>query len=209
MSRGENNRFPEEGGREDSRPTGLRFNLSDPAIGSSDEVLHSRDTTLRLVSYPTKYSRQQLFAALKQRQLILGVQLPDAHAGRAVFSVPLSARPLAYEVGAASQGQFTYGDKRLFGELGKLLAITTHTVGDLVLPPDSITKCVAFVDFTRPDEHNLFLVPGVEGVLVTPDVQPKDYYLRQLPLELGDRFHPLAYSEFSHAFDTVTSSFQE
>lgn len=201
--------FSRRGERELSQPTSPRYTLASELIGSDDEIISSSGTDLRLVRYPSSYRQRRLFQALRQKQLVLGVHLPDAHDDRTIFSVPLSARPLAYEVSASRQGEFTYGDKRLFNELGKLMAITNRVTNGCVLPEGSITRLVAFVDFTEPDEHNLFLVPGIERVLTTTELPSREYYLQQLPHEMGNRFHSLAAAEFSQAFDGVMGKSQE
>ncbi|HET9174138.1 MAG TPA: hypothetical protein VFN56_02540 [Candidatus Saccharimonadales bacterium] len=203
------NRYPTSG--EDKVPalqaTGPRFNLSQPAMRNRDTIIENAGSRFRLIQYDVEPSRHNLFLALLNKKLILGEYLSSTNTRSAIFSVPLDARPLAFEVGTSRQGEFTYGDSRLFSELGGLLAITARVTNGMVLPSGSISRSVAFVDFTRPDEHNLYLVPGVERIFNQGSAQNLSYYIDNLSRfnEMGKRFDAQAAAHFTEGFVKVMS----
>lgn len=167
-----------------------RINLRDYSIGvpgRSYRLINYRDTD------PTIRER------LEEQKLILGTRV----SGNA-YKVPRSARPLAYEATESKGGAYSYNDENLLYDLGVLLGSVAYSDPDpsqlavvVTETPHELAQMVAIVDFTHPDEKNLFLVPGAENSVAA--VSRADYenpaflYDQALREVFGESFASLGY----------------
>lgn len=105
----------------------------------------------------------------------------------------MASRPIVYDARSTAHGAFSYGDDVLFYDLGDLLA-KTHLVTGGQLITSEVGKHVAIVEFTKPNERRLFLVPGVEQFVdaLPEDIDPLTHYSAQLAEEFGARFDEAA-----------------
>lgn len=157
----------------------------------------------RVIEYPRLDSeREWVRDGLRMAGLLLGHQV-ESEEGREAFRIPPSSRPILHEASSTAHGAYSYGDDTLFYDLGALLAESYRaTNGRLVA--EQVSKNIALVEFTRPDERRLFLVPGVEAVadFAAAETDPLAYYTDMLSRELGDRFQ-VAAQYFAMGFNEV------
>lgn len=171
------------------RITGLRYNLSNSRIGSEDIFKGHVSGRVRLITYPMprEHGKVVIRATLQAEGLIVGKPLSEKLHGKQVFAVPQSARPITYDASSHAEGAFSYGDDRLFYDLGFLLG-TAQSMGFVL--HEEIAHSVALVEFSRPEDRQLFFVPGIECVMDfnTDGEDHSGYYVDSLRQEFGDRF---------------------
>lgn len=177
--------------------TSARFSFANSAyarqVHLEDYMVGRFPQRTRLIRYQSGANRT-LRGQLQASGLILGRQVESESD---VYVVPKSARPLTYEATMKREGSFSYTDEQLMHDLGSLLgktaALETADGGSWNMialeDPQTLGGLVAIVDFTLPDERNLFLLPGVEEVIVPfpkdtlPD--PAQFYTDQLAHVFG------------------------
>jgi hypothetical protein len=165
---------------------------------------------VRLVTYEQGTPAQtDLQNVLKQHGLLLGEQL-DTETSECAYRVPTSARPLAYDARVESAGSYSYNDRQLFFDLGRLLGgLYTATNDGLVVEGD-LGKAVAFVEFSAPGERPVFLAPGAEKIVrpVLAGQNPLTYYHEQLSKAFDARFDDRS-PYFNSGFSEVVNSLNE
>lgn len=171
------------------RLTGARYSLANPRIASEDFFITHMSGRIRLVSYPAPRSegKRTIRDTLKGEGLVLGVPLFEKSHGKQVYRVPSSARPISYDSSSHAQGAFSYGDDRLFYDLGYLLG-SAQSMGFVL--DEEIGHSVALVEFSRPEEKQLFFIPGIE-CLMDFNMDGEDHlghYTDSLRREFGGRF---------------------
>lgn len=185
------------------RATGSRYSFSDTALAREDRVITHPSSKVRTLEYPAPDADKEVVRnQLRRAGLLLGRPLERSE-GIDAFRIPLSSRPIIYDVQSEAKGAFSYGDDQLFYDLGELLA-KAYEVTDGGLISGEIGRDVAFVEFTQPSERRLFLVPGVESSFnIAPDVNDAlTYYVEKLQQEFSDE-HPDAASYFRMGFTEV------
>jgi len=184
---------PETGSNDVSTPereTHLRYNLRNGVVLEDFSAGHGEHRQ-RLLALRTPNGQQHSFREqLADKELILGRLVRELNNGITYYIVPRSSRPLAYDAGSSAEGSFTYGDKELFYDMGKLFAdISQTTDGKVISEP--IENSLALVEFVRPGERHLYAVPGIEQWLEPLDklVDPLDYYVSMLKgSDLADQY---------------------
>lgn len=175
------------------RRTNPRYNLAHEHIGSKDIVVrHPTGDPVRIVTYPAARGREALVReALISRGLILGQVLSGVDDDEQQFLVPTSARPIAYDARVDAPGAFSYNDEQLFFDLGGLMAALYQSSDEGSVIEGDVGHAVAFVEFTRPNERQLFFTPGVERITqpLPVGVSPINYYSDSLALTFGARFN--------------------
>ncbi len=176
-------------GRE--RMTSLRYSLANENIGSHDELINHPSGQVRLIRYPTPSPegllvRQQLI----DRGLILGALQTGSEEAEQAFVVPLSARPIGYDAGQRLEGAFTYADQQMFHDLGDMLGVLSRLQTRQFALKGDIGRLIVLVEFRRPNERQLYFVPGVEVMKRAQplDTPPLDYYCGRLESQFGKRF---------------------
>ncbi len=155
----------------------------------------------RVISYPRPDAdHMALRDQLRHNDLLLGTLLRDDK-DRSYVKIPASSRPIVYEAQSDAPGIFSYGDTKMWRDLGNLLGTLSEKVDGAILASD-IMPHVAFVEFIRPGEQQLFLVPSVEQQLrfIEEPFDDRMHYLTQLGQECGERFAEFS-PYFSAGFD--------
>jgi len=172
-------------------PTKPRFSLAYDVISSSDTLVKHPAGSTRIVEYTQSDPRQiAVSESLSQKGLILGKVISANDDAALAFSVPKSARPIAYDASVISPGIFSYNDERLFYDLGNLLGELYIATDEKLVDCGDIGRTIAFVEFTDQNERRLYFVPGIEKVCETLDigVSPLGYYAEKLTEGFGQRF---------------------
>lgn len=162
--------------------TSARYSLAYEDIGSKDITFRHVGGPVRLVSYEQHSADQaRIQTVLEEKGLIAGVRL-DSEKRERVYRVPTAARPIAYDARVESSGTFSYNDRQLFYDLGRLLGGLYSATPDRLVIDGDIGKAVAFVEFTAPNEQALYLVPGIEKIVrpTEQDANPLAYYNEQI-----------------------------
>lgn len=197
------------GGSKPERRTSARYSLAYGPISTEDYYIEHVAGNIRILRYPNpgKY-RTQLRKNLMSSGLMMGSPLSDESTDELVFRIPDSARPLAYDSSSTHEGAFSYDDRKLFSDLGLLFGKLTRI--DPVRPNvlrGEIGRALAIVEFTRPDQERLQMVPGTE-LLVFPTNNLNDasaYYHETLAQEFDGRFDD-SVDEFDAAFQIGNQS---
>lgn len=180
----------------DTSTTSRRFNLANDSIGSHDFWIEVPTGTHRFISLPAPTTRQrQLRKPLEEDGLILGHRRASEAAATETYSIPASARPLAYEAPVTREGAYSYTDEELFHDLGDILGSLSHKYGDdPQMVATDVTRVLALVDFVQPGERQVYFTPGVERLLVPrpPEVSAEGQYAEQLETVFSGRFDEVA-----------------
>lgn len=156
-------------------------------LGLVDYMIDGQAGRSRYIRYKST-SSDDARTIVESKKIILGNRI----SGINTYDIPLSARPMSYESSAKQFGSYRYNDEQLAFDLGvlfgKLVSIDeAKTTWTLLHVDDAVdlADMVALVDFTAPNEENVFLAPGVEHSIVVVDrsseQSPVDYYLRYIP----------------------------
>ncbi len=182
--------------------TAARYSFADQSIGREDFFVKHPSGKVRMLCYPDTASNKQLLLRenlIKENLLLGGLQPTGVDDRTITFRVPQAARPVIYDAESMSPGVFSYGDDRLFFDIGAVLGRVLHL--GLYIDRD-IGRNIALVEFTHSDEPNLFIVPGIELTpnLTVPD-QPEGLYAQQLSQEFTGRFTAEAHTYFRMGFN--------
>lgn len=185
-----------DGDPQRSHPTGVRYSLSNDAIGSADFLQNHPVGDVRFIEYPTPSPKQlEIREALELKGLVLGRRRTVDAESSQVYKIPTSARPIAYDASVGEEGAYSYNDESLFYDLGSILGELTRLdpTSESLLVGD-IGHCVAFVDFTRPNERQIYFIPGVEMLIqdAPDDIEPIQYYEEVLSESFGAHFDDVA-----------------
>jgi len=154
-----------------------------------------------MVTYPTpEPEKAQLRDRFREKGLVLGVKQSEDHSGYDSFVIPNDARPISHEARTEVAGGYTYSDEMLFSDLGRLLGTLAAAGGERPLVLDEeIGRNVAIMEFTKPNEPKILLVPGFETQTKTVGgaEQALECYGRRL------------YDEFDTQFDRHAAEFIE
>lgn len=169
--------------------TSKRFSFVRSDIGRVDVITRHPTGRVRTIEYidaaapEAEVVRERLLG----HGLIMGTDRGVDNAGRRLFLVPSSARPLSYDAASESQGAYSYGDDQLLYDLGSLLS---HSSSLGYIYQGVLSKNIAFIEFTQPDERRILFVPGVENDFrrLQEGESPIEEYKNILTIELGDRF---------------------
>ncbi len=191
----ESYRPPHQPGERDTTP---RYSLAYELIGSDDTIVrHPGGGSARIVSYPQARGRKSVIReVLLGKGLILGRVRSEIDDKEQQFIVPTSARPIAYDARVDAPGAFSYNDEQLFFDLGNLLGELYLSDQEEPVVVGNIGRAVALVEFTRPNERQLYFVPGIERIIETLPVgfEPSEYYTDSLMQTFGHRFDLAAVS---------------
>lgn len=182
------------------RKTTARYSLEYDLIGSEDIIVrHPSGGGVRVIEYErADVARSYLREVLLDKGLILGRILGDKRDKKQHFAIPKSARPISYDASVDDTGAFSYNDEQMFFDLGSLLGEVYKATQEKPVITGDIGRAVAFVEFTRPDERQLYLVPGVERITdsLETGTSPLGYYAEKMT------------EAFGHRFDTASLSFR-
>lgn len=193
------------------KPTFGRFSLVNDLIVNDTVVRHIAGIH-RVIECQTPKNELQrsIRRQLVSDKLILGRMLEKTdNAGIDAFVLPTSARPLAYETSVKSEGEYSYGDKSLFRDLGHLLGSLNNLEPEGILLPEGIEHFVAIVDFRKPEDgrFGVMFTPGVEqAMVVAPEISHAHFYTDYLLEKLGPRFHDMAQEAFIDGYLETTAS---
>ena len=171
--------------------TAQRFSFMDRDTGRWDYTYRENFRSFRAVRYGKATEKSRLILNLAANNgMVLGSKF-EGTPGYEQFRIPNSARPINHDRRVKGEDSLTYGDDKLFYDIGKLLRALSEIEPEkpLALSGD-ISKNIAFVEFTKPDEPKVLLVPGFENYVVeaTDPESLLDTYARQIHEEFGDRF---------------------
>lgn len=171
--------------------TSLRFSLANENIGSNDIIIHHPAGKWRAIEYPTPEPEQLIIRQhLYDKGLILGNCLTEDDEPMQAFSIPKSARPIAYEASSSGGGDFTYNDPRLYEDLGRLMGFGTRVIQHKYIIRGDLGRAVALIDFTRDYQRRLLFIPGIEQLL-RPTLINEDilkFYKERVNRQFGYRF---------------------
>jgi hypothetical protein len=189
------------------KPTQPRYSLAYPEIGSQDILLQHPTGSVRIVTYEKGDSWQiGIQEKLLEHGLIVGSVVSEADDDIQGFRVPASARPISYDASVRSTGSFSYNDEQLFYDLGCILGELFGVAEEQPVLTGDIGHSIALVEFTQPNQRQLYFVPGVEKVIspLGHDISPVNYYAGKLHDAFGGRFDASALS-FRMGFADITS----
>lgn len=183
-------RFPAQPSHE--RPTSARLSFASSQLARSinleDYIVGTSAQQSRLIRY-----QGGAHVGLREKMQTAGLLLGQQIDGDNVYRIPRSSRPLAYEASIRRDGSFSYGDEQLAYDLGSLLGTLSGLGGAeseswlVIDAPDAqdLGQMISIVDFTLPEEGNVFLIPGVEYATTAADKvlvpDPTVFYTRHLP----------------------------
>lgn len=128
--------------------------------------------------------------AMIQKGLVLGSRVTSPDRQTDSFRVPKSARPIAYDSRVQAAGAFSYNDEQLFFDLGSLLGNLYTAIDDTTVAIGDIGRAITYVEFTEPNQRQLYFVPGFEKITesLSPQFSPLDYYAERLGSAFEGRF---------------------
>jgi hypothetical protein len=185
--------FIPEGLPRPEQATDSRFSLALGSIGSKDFYTQHPTGRVRGVLYPRaeETKQQEIRERLLHSGLILGKLKTSPDSETQVFTIPASSRPLAYDSESADHGYLSYTDRKLFADIGDLLArLSMIDEFQPRISTEPIGRTIALVEFAKIGERGTFLIPGVERLLepANPEQPNQKYYNLLLEEEFGDRF---------------------
>lgn len=182
------NQFPSRDPESSTQP---RYSLSYDLIGSSDTLVNHVSGPVRIVNYEASDGRSlKVREALSRKGLILGADISASSHGVQTYRVPKSARPISYDARVRATGAFSYNDEQLFFDMGNLLGNLYSSIDQNSVAIGDIGRAIAFVEFTEPNERQLYFVPGIEKIVETldPRFSPLDYYVERFSTAFDGRF---------------------
>ncbi len=191
------------------RGTSPRYSLAYDLIGSEDVITrHPGGGSARIVTYPLAPGyRAVVREALLGKGLILGRVQSEINDSEQQFMVPTSARPIAYEARVDTPGAFSFNDEQMFFDLGGLLGELYAQGEEEPVVVGDLGRSVALVEFTRPNERQLFFVPGIERIIepLPHSASATEYYADNLTQTFGHRFES-ASSSFRMGFSEAATT---
>ena len=181
--------------------TGPRFSFSNPDNQRVDELRTVGPRTLRVIEYPIVPEWDETVADIYAKGLIAGKDLGSPSAGNRAFAVPRTVRPILHDTVAISSNPYTYDDRALFKDIGRLLRVVAETKEGSVLFIDDVSENLGVMKFSGLEDRRLFLIPGFEtGLHASESVEgAKDKYEEELSRDLGARFKRVS-AEFLEGF---------
>jgi len=172
--------------RQRTPETAYRFAVQNGVVEQDLMLPHGRE-----VIYGTGTAYQEVLRArLEAASLILGKAIESAP-GHNAYSIPPSARPLSFEGGGIEgSAPYTYGDRELMQDLGRVTARITEVTDGYIIAGPSAEKAFVLTEFVRPGEERLGAAPGIEQCLI-PAQNPTDTLAEQMSAfssGFGDRF---------------------
>ena len=175
---------------EHGTPTDRRYTFLDRELLRLDTTYREGMRDVREITYAvgSKYSVALLEAAI-EKGLVLGQRL-EPEQEREVFSVPVSSRPVIHDRSIASSDSLGYDDDAMLSDIGQTLRALAEIGKDQPLVLNDVGGNVAMIEYTRPDQPRIQLVPGFENrVHTVADYDTLlNHYAVHLHDELGDRF---------------------
>ncbi len=160
------------------RLTHLRYSLVNGVIMEDIIIGEFSQSKKRIVALSSPNEQQNEYRKILTAQgLILGKLIHERKQGITYYTVPISSRPITNDAASSAEGSFTYGDKDLFRDIGKMFAdVSVLCEGSVITDP--VENSLALVDFVRPGERHLYLVPGIEQWLMPlpVDMDALSYY---------------------------------
>lgn len=173
------------------RKTHVRNSLAYPKIGSEDFFNFHPSGRARIIAYHSENIEQiSLLNKLIKDKLVLGKVMNDPNEPIHFFNIPISARPISYDASSNFSGALSYNDDNLFYDLGRLFAKLEKITDKKLVVAGDIGRCIAYVEFSRPDQERLFFTPGIEKIVeeLPEEISVLGYYAEKLIESFGSRF---------------------